>query len=108
MKALKALAAFVLTLTMLTGCLSNGLPTPATAQEVATQNQAMLAALTAYCTAADAGDSEVKSVCDSVLPVATGASAAVSTALALIMNIMARRSLEASKTRALAECHNDG
>lgn len=108
MKLLKAIVAFVLTLTMLTGCLTTGAPSPQTAAEVSVQTQGTLAALQAYCAVVDASDSELKSVCDTALTVATPAASAIQTALALVMNILSRRMLKAREVRALAECHNDG
>lgn len=104
----QALIALVTTLTLLTGCLASGAPSPQTAAEVSTQANATLAGLQAYCAVVDASDSELKSVCNTALSVATPTASAIQTALALIMNIMTRRELKAREVRALAECHNDG
>lgn len=108
MRLLKAIVAFVLTLSMLTGCLATGAPSPQTAAEVQVQTQGTLAALQAYCGVVDASDSELKSVCDTALAVATPTASAIQTALALVMNILSRRVLKARQMSALAECHNDG
>lgn len=104
------LTAILLSLTLLVGCLPTNTPaqnTAAVLTEAQTQHAALTSALNQYCGVVAASDSEMIKLCTSVQTAVNPTTAAIQTAIGLIITLLARRKMfeRAMLDTREAECH---
>jgi len=106
---MKSIVALFMSLILASGCLATNTPAQnagAVLTEAQTQHAALTSALNQYCGVVEAQDSEMVKICGSVQAAVNPTTAAIQTALGLIVTLLARREIfkQAMKDTAEIAC----